>query len=132
LQRVRSLTDPVIRRRALTAILAQAEPAIAAAAAEDLIVRAARTGEDHDLAAALACLILALGDLPYPARQALYEAARARGAAALARLLIDASPATAAEDDVKRQLQPERPVRPRGRALTLGERKSLARSTRRD
>src|SRR5207237_1853542 len=72
------------------------------------------------------------GELPYPARKGLYEAARAHGAASLARLLIDASPATASDDEVKRQLRPERPLRPRGRALTLGERKALARSSRRE
>ncbi len=132
LQRVRAITDPVMRRRALSTLLAQADPAVAAAAADDLIARAARTADDLDLAAGLGCLVRAVGDLPYEARQALYAAARARGADALARLLFDASPATASDGELKQQLQPERPLRPKGRPLTLGERKSLARSSRRE
>ncbi len=132
LQRVRGLADPGLRRRALAVVLAQADPAVAAAAAADLIERAARRSGDADLASGLVCFVHAVADLDYATRQALYEAARARGAGAVARLLFDASPATAEPGTVAKQLRPERPLRNRGRELTLGERKALARSGRRD
>ncbi len=132
LQRVRGLADVAIRRRAMAGVLAHADPAVAAAAAADLVERAARGGDDAELAAGLACLVHAVGDLDYPARQALYVAARARGADAVARLLLDASPATAEPATIEKQLRPERPLRQKGRPLTLGERKALARSGRRD
>lgn len=132
IQRVRGLADPVIRRRALAVTLAQADPAIAVAAAADLLERAARRGDDAELAGGLACFIHALADLDYPARQALYVAARERGAGAVARLLLDASPSTAEPATIAKQLKPERPLKSQGRPLTLGERKSLARNGRRD
>ena len=132
IQRVRGLADPALRRRALAVTLAQADPAVAVAAAADLIERAARRGDDADLASGLACFIHAVGDLDYAAREALYTAARARGAGAVARLLLDASPSTAEPATVAKQMKPERPLKSRGRPLTLGERKSLARSGRRD
>lgn len=132
LQRVRGLADPGIRRRALATVLAQADPAVAVAAAGDLLERAARRGDDTDLASGLATFVHAVGDLEYAARQSLYAAARARGADAVARLLFDASPATVEPETLARQLRPERPLRGRGRPLTLGERKALARNPRRD
>jgi hypothetical protein len=132
LQRVRGLADMSLRRRALAVVLAQADPAVAAAAAADLVARAARRGDDAELAGGLACFVHAVGDLDYAARQALYIAARTRGADAVARLLFDASPATAETAVVAKLLKPERPLRQRGRPLTLGERKSLARNGRRD
>lgn len=132
LQRVRGLADPVIRRRALATVLSQAEPAIAVTAAGDLIARAARRGDDPELAGGVATLIHSLRELSYEARQRLYAAARERGTDAVARLLFDASPATAEPATVERQLRPERPLRARGRPLTLGERKALARNPRRD
>jgi hypothetical protein len=132
IQRVRGLADPALRRRALAVTLAQADPAVAVAAAADLVERTARRGNDADLAAGLACFIHAVGDLDYAARQALYTEARRRGADAVARLLLDASPSTAEPGTVEKQLKPERPLKAHGRPLTLGERKSLARSGRHD
>lgn len=132
IQRVRGLADPVLRRRALAVTLAQADPAVAAAAAADLVERAARRGNDAELATGLACFIHAVGDLDYATRQAIYVAARTRGADAVARLLFDASPRTAEPATVEKQLKPERPLKSQGRPLTLGERKSLARNGRRD
>lgn len=132
LQRVRSLADPALRRRALATILAQADPAVAVAAADDLLARAARRGDDPTLAGGLATFIHAVGDLAYEPRQALYVAARARGADAVARLLLDASPPTVSPETLAKQLTPERPLRGKGRPLTLGERKALARNPRRD
>jgi hypothetical protein len=99
----------------------------------ELLRRAART-DDADAQATLECLTHAVASeaLPYAARTTLYSAAREAGLGAVARLFLAASPPTASEDELERALQPERPLRPRGRPLTLGERKSLARSARRD
>lgn len=99
----------------------------------ELLIRAAST-DDADAQAAVETLAHAVADpaLSYETRVALYAAARAAGHPAIARLFLDASPATASDDELEAALDPERPLRPRGRALTLGERKSLARGTRRD
>lgn len=76
--------------------------------------------------------------LPYAARQALYHAAMDAGRPEIARLFFSASPTTpnphAAQDprQVAKRKAPERPLEPRGRPLTLGERRSLARTHRRD
>ena len=129
--RLRGLTDPALRRRTLAREL-EGDPHEVADAAHDLIRRAAGNGHDAELAAVLACLVHALGEVRYQARQALYVAARARGADALARMLFDASPATTTDALLDKQLQPERPLTARGRPLTLGERKALARSGRKE
>lgn len=65
----------------------------------------------------------------YDRRADLYAAAVEAGAAEVARLFFSRSPNDATDPDV---LEPERRVEPRGRVLTLGERKSLARTHRRD
>ena len=131
LDRLRGLADPALRRRTMARAL-DGDPDQIARAAADLIARAAGDGHDPELAVALACLAHAVGDVGYEVRQALYVAARASGADAFARLLIDASPATADDAQVARQMQPERALKARGRPLTLGERKALARSPRRE
>ncbi|MBX3162506.1 MAG: hypothetical protein KF773_41470 [Deltaproteobacteria bacterium] len=90
--------------------------------------------DDVDALLALECLTHAAAEpgLPYTARQQLYEAAVARGQPAIARLFLAASPTTPLPATLEKQLQPERPLRPQGRPLTLGERKSAARTHRRD
>jgi hypothetical protein len=70
--------------------------------------------------------------LPYATRQGLYTAAVERNLPAIARLFLSASPQGQLPPQLKRQLKPERPLRPTDRPLTLGERKSLARTHRRD
>jgi len=112
--------------------LALGDPETWAETLAALLRRAIQT-DDADTAAAVACLAQAVAEplLPYPARKALYEAARRRGHDAVARLFLEASP-PASDDDLAKQLQPERPLKPRGRALTLGERKALARTHERD
>jgi hypothetical protein len=130
-QRVRALVDPQVRRRALATILTTGEPAVVVLAADDLLA-AAVGSDDPALAATLAALVQACADLDYTSRARLYAAARSRDAHRVGRLLLDASPATAEPGQVNRQLAPERPLRRATRPLTLGERKSLARTTRRD
>jgi hypothetical protein len=99
----------------------------------DLLHRAATT-DDADALATVDCLAHAVADegLAYEARTALYVAAREAARPLVARLFLDASPPTASDDELAAALEPERPLRPRGRPLTLGERKALARSARRD
>jgi hypothetical protein len=70
--------------------------------------------------------------LPYAARKRLYEAAIEANLPAIARLFLVASPTAPVPPTLKKQLGPERPLRPTDRPLTLGERKSLARTHRRD
>jgi len=86
--------------------------------------------DDPDAAEALEAITHAAADpaLPYGVRQSLYEAATAQQLPAIARLFLVASPATMDADQLARSLAPERPLRPTGRPLTLGERKALART----
>jgi len=114
-------------------MLAGGDPATWVGVLVDLLARAART-DDVDAQAALDCLAHAVAEeaLPYESRTALYAAARDAGHDAVARLFLDVSPATASELELEAALEAERPLRPRGRALTLGERKTLARSRRRE
>ncbi|MEZ4363478.1 MAG: hypothetical protein R3B48_25105 [Kofleriaceae bacterium] len=65
-------------------------------------------------------------------RQRIYEAAVALGHLEIARLFFRESPMTADPRQVAKQKAPERALERRSRPLTLGERKSLARTHRRD
>ncbi|GAB4533249.1 MAG: hypothetical protein Tsb0020_49190 [Haliangiales bacterium] len=89
---------------------------------------------DGDAVLLLAVLANALNQpdpIPYQRLRELYTAAKDGHHSAVARLFFAATPARASapSDDF---LEPERPLTPRGRPLTLGERKSLARTHRRD
>ncbi len=130
-QRLRVILDPALRRRALVTILTVSDPAVVVLAADDL-VRTAVGRDDPELSGSLAALIAACADLEYDTRARLYALARERQAVHLTRVLLDASPATAEPAQLARQLAPERPLRQRSRALTLGERKSLARTSQRE
>lgn len=129
--RLARFADRPLRIRQLVAILVESpEPAAAALAA--LVARVTAGTAEPDAVAAIGCLVPALAELDYPARQALYEAAARRGDRAVATLILDAAPPTATADEVARGLAPQRPLRAHGRALTLGERKALARRPRGD
>lgn len=131
--RLKAIREPTLRRRVLAESLATGDPEQWAETLAALLRRAITT-DDPDIAATVDCLAHAVGEpvLGYPQRKAIYEAARSRGHDAVARLFLDASPNTPSDAELAKHLQPERPVKPRGRALTLGERKSLARSHARD
>jgi hypothetical protein len=109
--------DPVEWVQALAAIIARAHQV-----------------DDGDALETVETLTHAAGDpsLPYALRKRLYEAAIDRGLPAIARLFILASPQGQLPPQLQKQLGPERPLRPADRPLTLGERKSLARTHRRD
>jgi hypothetical protein len=131
--RLKAIRDPALRRRALADSLAEGDPEgwVETLAA---LLRRAVTTDDPDTAAAVDTLAHAVAEplLPYPARKALYEAARRNGHDVVARLLLDAAPNLPSDEQMASHLRPERPIKPRGRALTLGERKALARTHARD
>lgn len=131
--RLRAIRDPRLRVRALVDALGGGEPAEWVATLEAVLARAQGTS-DVDAQLALECVTQAAADpgLPYATRKALYEAAVAAGRSTIARLLLTTSPAIEVPVGLRKQLEPERPLRPAGRPLTLGERKALARTHRRD
>jgi len=133
IQRLRAIREPTTRRIALAGMLAAGDPRDWAEVLTELLRRAGQT-DDPDAQAGVECLTQAVASeaLPYAARTTLYQAARDAGHGAVARLFLDASPPTVSDDELEKALQPERPLRPRGRPLSLGERKALARSARRD
>ncbi len=129
-QRVTALPDLAMRRVALAEALAAPSPADAVALLAALLL-AARETPGHPFTATLAALAGMLSDpglVSYPVRQGLYEAAIAAARPDIGRLLLDAVPGPGEPAPPG----PERPIAPRGRPLTLGERKSLARTRRRD
>jgi hypothetical protein len=132
-RRLKAIREVELRRIHLAGVLEQTDPPTSVEVIDELIVLAART-DDADVQAAVECVTQAVSvpHLSYPARQAIYAAARQAGRDAVARLFLEVSPPTVGDRELERALEPERPLRPRGRALTLGERKALARSSRRD
>jgi len=118
-----------MRVRALVEALQEGDPTSWVHALATIIARAHRN-DDPDAAEALEALTHAAADpaLAYDVRQQLYEAAMAHQLAAIARLFLIASPTTIGPNQRQKSLAPERPLKPTGRPLTLGERKSLART----
>ena len=98
------------------------------------IMTRAHTADDADAIETLETITHAAAEptLAYATRKRLYEAALARNHPAIARLFLSVSPAVDLPATLKKQLGPERSLRPADRPLTLGERKSLARTHRRD
>lgn len=104
------------------------------AALAELMVRAVQQGNE-DAVMALSSLASALGNgdmVPYDVRRALYTEAKRLEHPEVARLFFDISPQVEAPVRGDDPMAPERTIVPRGRPLTLGERKSLARSHRRE
>jgi hypothetical protein len=128
---LRAIREPRMRVCALIEALGGGDPGAWVQALAALIARAHQS-DDPGSTLAVQCLAHATADpaLPYATRQALYEAAIARGLPAVARLFLAASPPprSGAPAQAARQLASERPLRPAGRPLTLGERKALART----
>jgi hypothetical protein len=119
-----------MRKVVLAEALVKPAPAEAVALIDGLLDAARRT-PGHPLSAAVAALASTVGDdalIPSPARQALYEAAKAEDCAVVARLFL-AAPRGPNEPPPP---EPERPLMSGGRPFTLGERKALARGPRRD
>ncbi|HEX4453186.1 MAG TPA: hypothetical protein VH143_20080 [Kofleriaceae bacterium] len=130
---MRAIRDVRIRTLALVEALSEGEPDSWALALASIIARA-HSVDDADAIEMLETFTHALADpaLAYATRQRLYEAAVARNLPAIARLFLVASPKHQLSPALRKQLGPERALRPTDRPMTLGERKALARTHRRE
>jgi len=133
ISRLKAIRDARMRILALVEAWSQGDPGTWVEALATIVARSHQV-DDPDVLLALECLTHAAAEptLRYETRQQLYIAATERGLTAIARLFLSASPSVVAEAQLKKQLAPERALRPKGRPLTLGERKSLARTHRRE
>jgi hypothetical protein len=131
--RLKAIRDPRMRILALVEAFGEGDPEAWAEALAAMVARAHRV-DDADTQAALETVRQAAADpaLAYATRQALYQAAALRGHSTIARLFLASSPVVVTEYQLARQLAPERPLKPTGRPLTLGERKALARTHKRE
>lgn len=122
-----------MRVLALVAAFGEGDPMAWVEALAAIIARA-HLVDDADALEMLETITHAAADpaLPYATRQQLYETAIERSLPAIARLFLIASPQGQLPRSLERQLGPERPLRPADKPLTLGERKALARTHRRD
>lgn len=127
--RLKALRDPRVRILVLIEALRDGDPTTWVHALTTIMARA-QLSDDDDAAEALETVTHAAADgaMTYELRQRLYEAATEARQPAIARLFLVASPATMDHKQLARSLAPERPLRPTGRPLTLGERKALART----
>lgn len=131
--RLKAIRDARMRVLALIEALGQGDPEAWVEALAAIVTRAQRV-DDADTLAALETIRYAIADpgLQYATRQALYTAATEHNLPSIARLFLTASPTVVAEQQLAKQLAPERVLQPKGRPLTLGERKALARTHRRE
>jgi hypothetical protein len=132
--RLKGIRDMRMRVLALAASLGEGDPGEWVQAMAAVIARA-HLVDDADALETVETITHAAAapELPYATRQALYTAATEHNLPAIARLFLVASPQAHLPHQLQKQLGPERPLRPNDhRPLTLGERKSLARTHRRD
>lgn len=127
--RLKAIREPRMRVLALVDELGRGEPGTLVETLGALVARAHAT-DDADVTAAVLAITHAAAEpsLTYEVRKQLYEAGLERGMPEIARLFLAASPAIDLPATLVQQLGPERPLRPAGRSLTLGERKALART----
>jgi hypothetical protein len=131
--RMSAIVEPPMRVAAMAEALAEGPAEVTACLVGELIARAADATSGYRLA--LDAILLVLSDaarLAYERRAELYAAAVEAGQPEVALMLLDAAPHDPGTEVLERQLGAERPLVPTGRPLTLGERKSLARTHRRD
>lgn len=124
-QRLNALRVPAVRRQALADALASSAPQELVLTLHALVA-GQRTKPTRARAAALETLATTLSTpdlISYDTRVELYAAAKDNGCDEIARMLFETSATQPVDDDGTA----ERPLRPRGKPLTLGERKSLAR-----
>ena len=131
--RLKAIRDPRMRVLALIEAFADGDPGgwIDVIAA---VLARSHTVDDPDTILAVQTITQAAAEstLPYEVRKQLYEAAAARGQPAIGRLFLLVSPNTVPPDQIAKALAPERPLKPTGRPLSLGERKALARTNNRE
>ncbi len=131
--RLKAIRDARMRVLALIDALGNGDAGTWVQVIASIVTRSQLRGDD-DTQLALESIRQAAADptLSYAVRQRLYQAAVERGMTTVARLFLVASPSTLAEPVLAKQLAPERALKPTGRPLTLGERKALARTHRRE
>jgi len=93
-----------------------------------------RDGDERGLVVTttLAATLTDTSLISYDDRASLYAVAKQSGQQTVARLLFGDSPVGMSKEQAAAVMAPERAVIPRGKPLTLGERKSLARGHRRE
>ncbi len=131
--RLKAIRDMRMRVLALASAFGEGDPAVWVQALAAIITRA-HLVDDADALETVETITHAAAEptLRYATRQALYAAATMHNLPAIARLFLVHSPQGELPHQLKKQLGPERALRPADRPLTLGERKSLARTHRRD
>ena len=130
--RLVAIPEPRMRAAAMAEALASGPAASAVRLLGDVIAGGGAS-PGHRAAAFAAVAVLSDGGLlDYDRRAALYAAAIDAGDEEVALILLDAAPPAPGTEALERQLDAERPLAPRGRPLTLGERKALARGHRRE
>jgi hypothetical protein len=132
--RLKGIRDMRMRVLALAQALGSGDPGEWVVALSAIIARA-HLVDDADALETVETITHAVAEatLAYSTRQALYVAATQANLPAIARLFLVASPQNELPRHLQKQLGPERPLRPNdARPLTLGERKALARTHRRD
>ena len=131
--RLKAIRDPRMRVLALIEALGTGDAGAWIDAIAAIVARS-HTIDDADSNVAVQTVTHAAAEpsLPYDTRKRLYEAAIERNHPSIARLFLGASPTTGAPGELAKQLAPERALKPTGRPLTLGERKALARTNKRE
>jgi hypothetical protein len=134
--RLMALPEAVMRRAVVAELLCRGE-ATEIVTVLHVLCREARRSSGPPFPEALAALAAALAEelaIPYERRRILYEAAKEAGHEEVARMLFAAGPPPGDElaEPAPEQSYPRGPLGLRGRTLTLGERKSMARGGRRD
>jgi len=131
--RLKAIRDPRMRVLALIEAFGEGDAGAWVDAIAAIVARS-HTIDDADMLLAVQTIAHAAAEpaLPYETRKRLYEAAAERNLPAIGRLFLGASPNTAVPGQLEKQLAPERPLKPTGRPLTLGERKALARTNNRE
>lgn len=132
-RRMKAIRESAMRRASMAEYLIRTDSDRAVRSVATLIERA--PGADA-YTVALDAVSWALSDeelIDYDTRSRLYTAAVELELTEVSRMLFTAPPAGFLEIAVlEEEAKAERPIRPRGRPLTLGERKSLARGHRRE
>ena len=122
-RRLAALPEPAMRAATLCEVLLAITPESAAWLLDALATAGRAGGPPYDVSL-LAAIELASSDrLPYEHRRAIFEAAERHGLESCKELLF-----SAADADADELAAAPRPLVPGARPLTLGERKSLARS----
>lgn len=123
-RKLKAIREPTMRRHALVAFLTET-PAPDVVAILSIALARSRDGDTRGLVVidTLTTTLTNTSLLSYDDRASLYACAKSLGQQTVARLLFGASPSGISEAEAKAALAPERPVIPRGKPLTLGERK---------